>query len=575
MLNWIIEVSLRNRLLVCLLVLVLVVLGVRGLIELPIDAFPDTTPIQVQVNTVSPSLNPEEIEQQITFPIELAISGLPGLQNVRSVSKFGFSQVVATFEDRTGIYLARQLISEQLQSVELPEGVGRPKLGPISTGLGEVFHYLVRSDDPGRSLMELRELHDWVIKPELRKVPGVAEVNSWGGYEKQFHVVVQPKRLIEFELTLNDLFDALKANNQNVGGGQIVRSGESLLVHGIGLGSASHASGYVGFDGLVVIHTDGTVEVRQGAGNLGTESYAAVARLAAETLQVPWEQVQVSWGRSDKSAFTLGQFSSNTTFTTGLSNVKAAETAVQYLKEIAATELGGTADDYEVAGGEVANGDGDSMTFAEAAQAAIALGGKYSGEEVPQQYQESLVPLTLGAARDVTGEALVAFGKSGSDDLDGFVDSFNAAIAHVIIDLETGKVEVEEMANWGDSGTIVHPDSYTAQIEGGAIQGIGYALTEHMRFDEETGIPVNTDWYKNKPPSIMDYSNSPLKVGGVDEPDPYGPHGAKGVGEPPVGAAAAAVVSAVENGLGTTFMHHPITASDVLDKIEAGETEVS
>jgi len=350
---------------------------------------------------------------------------------------------------------------------------------------------------------------------------------------------------------------------------------EGNVVHGIGIGSASHASGYVGFDGLVVIHTDGTVEVRQGAGNLGTESYAAVARLAAETLKVPWEQVQVSWGRSDKSAFTLGQFSSNTTFTTGLSNVKAAETAVQYLKEIAVNEFGGSVDDYEVADAMVSNGEGDSLTFAEAAQVAVELGGKYTGEEVPQKYQESLVPLTLAAAGDAYGQALVAFGKTGGDDLGGFVDSFNAALAHVTIDLETGKVEVEEMANWGDSGTIVHPDSYTAQIEGGAIQGIGYALTEHMRFDQETGVPVNTDWYKNKPPSIMDYSNSPLKVGGVDEPDSYGPHGAKGVGEPPYGAASAAVVSAIEAGLGTTFMHHPITASDILDKIEAGETEVS
>jgi len=234
-LNWMIEVSLRNRLIVCLLSAVLVVMGVIALSRLSVDAFPDTTPVQVQVNTTAPALNPQEIEQQITLPVELAISGLPGLQNVRSVSKFGFSQVVATFHDATSIYLARQLVSERLLGVEPPAGLARPQLGPNATGLGEVFHYLVTSDHPDRTLTELRELHDWVVKPELLRVPGVAEINSWGGYEKQFHVIADPKRLIKYRLTFSDLFEALAANNQNVGGGQLVAGGESLLVHGLGL----------------------------------------------------------------------------------------------------------------------------------------------------------------------------------------------------------------------------------------------------------------------------------------------------------------------------------------------------
>src|SRR5215471_17517099 len=181
MLSRLIEISLHHRLLVCLLAALLAALGAAALLQLPIDAFPDTTPIQVQINTIAPALSPEEVEQQITLPVELAVSGLPGLQNVRSVSKFGFSQVEATFDDAAGIYLARQLVSERLASVELPEGIARPQLGPIATGLGEVFHYVVTSDDPDRSLTELRELHDWVVKPELRRVKGVAEVNSWGG----------------------------------------------------------------------------------------------------------------------------------------------------------------------------------------------------------------------------------------------------------------------------------------------------------------------------------------------------------------------------------------------------------
>lgn len=235
MLNWIIDFSLRNRLLVCILAVAIVVIGGRALSILPIDAFPDTTPVQVQINTTASSLNAEETEAQITLPVELAISGLPGLQNVRSISKFGLSQVVATFDDRTSIVRARQFIMERLQTVELPEGLERPQLGPIATGLGEVFHYVVRSDDPNRTLTELREIHDWVVKPELRKVPGVAELNSWGGFEKQYHVVVDTERLIKYGLTLEQLVEALQANNQNVGGGQIVRSGESLLVHGIGL----------------------------------------------------------------------------------------------------------------------------------------------------------------------------------------------------------------------------------------------------------------------------------------------------------------------------------------------------
>jgi heavy metal efflux system protein len=235
MLNWIIQASLKNRLLVGVLALALVVVGGRTLSVLPIDAFPDTTPVQVQINTTAAALNPQETEAQITLPVELAVSGLPGLQNVRSISKFGLSQVVATFDDSMNLFTARQLIMERLQTVELPEGLERPQLGPIATGLGEVFHYVVRSTDTNRTPTELREWQDWVVKPQLRKVPGVAEVNTWGGFEKQYHVVVETDRLIKYRLTFEELVEALQANNQNVGGGQIVRSGESLLVHGVGL----------------------------------------------------------------------------------------------------------------------------------------------------------------------------------------------------------------------------------------------------------------------------------------------------------------------------------------------------
>src|SRR3954447_24904119 len=170
MLNWIIDFSLRHRMLVIVAVLGLATVGGVSLRYLDIDAFPDTTPVQVQVNTVAPSLGPEEVEQQITFPIEQVISGMPRLQQVRSVSKFGLSQVVVTFEDGTGIYFARQLINERLATVEIPAGIERPKMGPVATGLGEVFHYVVTT--AGTDPTEMRTIHDWVIKPKLRTVKG-------------------------------------------------------------------------------------------------------------------------------------------------------------------------------------------------------------------------------------------------------------------------------------------------------------------------------------------------------------------------------------------------------------------
>lgn len=248
-----VHAALRNRLLVLLIFALACAVGIVRLVQLPIDAFPDTTPVQVQINTVAPALSPEEIEQQITLPIELAIGGLPGLQSQRSISKFGLSQVVVTFDDDIEIIDARQYVAERVAAVELPDGVDRPELGPIATGLGEVFHYIVRSDDPSRSLEELRTIHDWVIKPELRKVAGVAEVNSWGGLEKQFHVVVKPEALIEFGFTLDDVIEALRRNNANVGGGQIVSAGEASVVRGV-----ARVTTIAEIENIVIAASDGT-----------------------------------------------------------------------------------------------------------------------------------------------------------------------------------------------------------------------------------------------------------------------------------------------------------------------------
>ena len=244
MLNWLIDFSLRNRAVVLVAVLSVIVAGSFSLQYLDVDAFPDTTPVMVQINTIAPSLSPEEVERQLTFPVEQAIAGLPGLEKLRSISKFGLSQVVVIFDDDTDIYFARQLINERIGTVELPAGIERPKMGPVSTGLGEVFHYVLTK--PGvdfsklpedlriQELTDLRTIHDWVVKPQLRSVPGVAEVNSWGGYEKQFQVRLDPQRLIRHELTFGEVVKALRLNNRNVGGGNITDTGRMLLVHGQG-----------------------------------------------------------------------------------------------------------------------------------------------------------------------------------------------------------------------------------------------------------------------------------------------------------------------------------------------------
>ena len=231
-LNRVIDFSLHNRMVVLLGVAAAAVAGMVALRNLDIDAFPDTTPVQVQVNTIAPALAPEEVERLITFPLELAISGLPGLEDVRSISKFGLSQIVILFEDGTDIYFARQLINERLSTVELSPGIERPKMGPVATGLGEVFHYVVTGQ--GTEPTDLRTIHDWVIKPPMRTVPGTAEINSWGGYKKQYQIRVDPDLLIKHDLTFNQVVEAARKNNLNVGGGNITESSGMLLVQGLG-----------------------------------------------------------------------------------------------------------------------------------------------------------------------------------------------------------------------------------------------------------------------------------------------------------------------------------------------------
>lgn len=233
MLNKIINWSLNHRLVVIVAWSVVAVLGILAFVRLPLDAFPDTTPVQVQVNTVAPALSPLEIERQISAPLEQAISGLPKLKEVRSTSRFGMSQVTVIFEDGTNIYLSRQVVMERVQGIALPAGIEKPQLGPVATGLGEVFHYLLTAKD--KSLAELRTLHDWVVKPQMRSVGGVAEVNTWGGDVRRFEIVVDPENLAKRGLTMDRLIEAVERNNANVGGGTIDQAGESSLVQGVAI----------------------------------------------------------------------------------------------------------------------------------------------------------------------------------------------------------------------------------------------------------------------------------------------------------------------------------------------------
>jgi cobalt-zinc-cadmium resistance protein CzcA len=231
-LNRVIDLSLRYRGWVLLATAMTVVFGVLALTNLDIDAFPDTTPVQVQINTSAAALSPEEVERQVTFPVEQSISGLKGLELMRSISKFGLSQVVVVFKEGTDIYFARQLIQERISTVDLPSGLSRPQMGPVSTGLGEVLHYLVEGNVRDKS--ELRTQHDWTVKPPMKTVPGTAEINSWGGYVRQFQILIDPDRLIEYGLTFDQAVRSVETNNSNVGGGNISQSRGMLLVQGIG-----------------------------------------------------------------------------------------------------------------------------------------------------------------------------------------------------------------------------------------------------------------------------------------------------------------------------------------------------
>lgn len=274
MLGKIIQFSIEHRMFVLAGALGLAILGAYNYNRLPIDAVPDITNVQVQINTQAAGFSPLEVEQRITFPIETVMSGLPGLQETRSLSRYGLSQVTVVFNDGTDIYFARQLVNERIQEAKsnLPEGID-PTMGPIATGLGEIYMWTVESKEGAQNengkaytQADLRTIQDWVIKPQLRNVPGVTEVNTIGGYQRQFHVTPYPERLIAYGLTFQDIVEALGRNNANVGAGYIERAGEQYLIRSPGqVTNAEEVKDIiVGYSEGIAIYVKNVAEVIEG-----------------------------------------------------------------------------------------------------------------------------------------------------------------------------------------------------------------------------------------------------------------------------------------------------------------------
>lgn len=230
-----VDVALANRFFVMLAVVVLIVVGSYALKELPIDAVPDITPNQVIVLTQSPSLAPEEVERFLTFPVEMAMSGLPGVTNIFSISRYGISYVAVYFRDDMDVFFCRQLVMERLSRARelIPAGLGAPELAPVTTGLGEIYHFKVTGD--GYSLMELRSLLDWEVAPKLRTVPGIVDVNTHGGDLKTYEVQLDKERLLAYKIPLSTVLRALEENNANAGGAYLIRSEQQSLIRGEGL----------------------------------------------------------------------------------------------------------------------------------------------------------------------------------------------------------------------------------------------------------------------------------------------------------------------------------------------------
>jgi len=276
MLHRIFEFAVGNRFLVVVLAGLVVLVGVVSLRRLPIDAVPDVTPNQVQILADAPGLGPVEVERFVTVPVETAMSGLPGVEKIRSVSRFGLSAVTVYFDENLDIYFARRLVMERLPQAKerIPPGFGSPEMGPISTGLGEIYQFEVRGD--GYPMMELRSILEWDIAPKLKSVPGVVEVNAYGGELKTYEVQLDPAKLVAYGLAIGEVFEALQRNNANAGGAYIEHAGEQYLIRGEGLVESLEDIGSI----VVASRNEGTpIRVR----DLATVRFAPMVRQGAVT----------------------------------------------------------------------------------------------------------------------------------------------------------------------------------------------------------------------------------------------------------------------------------------------------
>jgi CO/xanthine dehydrogenase Mo-binding subunit len=328
---------------------------------------------------------------------------------------------------------------------------------------------------------------------------------------------------------------------------------------------STYVGGSIGFDGLIVITPEGRVVFYTGIGNLGTESFSDVHRVAAEMLGVPWEMCDVVWGNTAKHVpWSCISGGSQTIHAMTRAAHATATRAKQMLQEIAAKTLGGSAQSFQVANRRVFSG-GRSLTFAQAAQKAIELGGMYDGHEPPDNVNQ----FTKRSVLALAGTGLVAAAR----DLyrrDGATHSYVVGFAEVEVDVETGGCKVLDYLAVGDVGTVIHPRAVGGQILGGSLQGMGHALSQKWVYDQHYGVPLAKRFYQNKPPTILDAPRR-MQWASVDIPDPETPVGARGVGEPPVGAGYGAILNAIADAVGhDVFRRSPVTADMILTSLEAG-----
>ena len=346
------------------------------------------------------------------------------------------------------------------------------------------------------------------------------------------------------------------------------RNGTKVI--GVGIGQAYHSAGAAGFDGLVRITPDGKLHIHSGVGNLGTYSYAGTSRIAAEALSYDWENCVIERGDTRKHLpWNFGQFGSNTSFTMGRSYHAAAMDAKQKLLEIAAAEFGGEASDYDVAD-EVVFATADAsktMTYAEAAQKAIEMGGKYDGHEPP----DDINPMTTAAVAGVAGSGLVGVAKDNYD-ISAIPPALAAGFMMIELDIETGDVEILDYTGSIDCGTVIHPQSLATQIKGGAVMGIGLASKERIVYDPQNGVAANVGFYQAKPPSYLDVPAT-MEWTAVDIADPQSPLGTRGMGEPVMGCAASAMISAISDALGGHYFNRTPIVTDMIVNALAGQEQ--